>query len=66
VTLIVVTEMIPSSYPASCDSFRTRAVDPGSGDLREEEACHSTWSCTARGVWLFLRYRHQPKSNKLL
>lgn len=65
-TLIVVTEMILSSYPASCDSFRTRAVDPGSGDLREEEACRSTWSCTARGICLFLQYRHQPKTNELL
>jgi hypothetical protein len=37
-TLVVVTEMIPSSYPASCDSFRARAVDPGCGVLREEEA----------------------------
>jgi len=58
--------MILSSYPASCDSFLTRAVDPGSGDLREEDACRFTWSCTARGVCLFLRYRHQPKTNELL
>lgn len=58
--------MIPSSYPASCDSFRTCAVDPGSGDLREEEACRSTWSCSARGVCLFLRYRNQPQTNKLV
>jgi hypothetical protein len=58
--------MILSSYPASCNSFRTRAVDPGSGDLREEEACRSTWSCTPRGACLFLRYRPQPKTNGLL
>jgi len=59
-TLIVVREMILSSYPASCNSFRTRAVDPGSGDLREEEACRSTWVC------LFVRYRHQPKNQWII